>query len=107
MGKIPGFINLMGRFFELFAKATTQALLLNRHGYSYNFRRAGGIEWSWEQTLEKVAEEKEIKHTASHLKGFSERNLNDLGISRSGIEAAVRYGHSENDFEPEQKKSVA
>lgn len=107
MGKIPGVINLMSRFYELFTKATTHALLLRRHGYSYNFRRAGAAEWSWERTLEKVAEEKEIKHTVSHLKGFSERNLNDLGISRSGIEAAVRYGRTENDFEPEQKKSVA
>jgi hypothetical protein len=43
-------------------------------------------------------EEKEIRRAIRELRALSDRDLDDLGLSRSSIEAAVRNGRRGVDF---------
>ena len=44
-----------------------------------------------------VAKEAEIKRAIRELKSYNDRELRDIGIPRSKIEHAVRYGIPAND----------
>ena len=43
-------------------------------------------------------EEKEIRRAIRELRALSDRDLNDLGFSRSNIENVVRNGRKDLDF---------
>ena len=102
------------RFFEATARARVQSTLLimgrewvERHGYSWELLHAGVNEWPWRQSTTAVQPEKEIRRAITELNSFSDRELHDLRIHRSGIENAVRHGRCENDPQLEPQKSVA
>ena len=59
-----------------------------------------------DRSPEAVARETEIKIAIRALKGYTDRDLNDMGIARSNIENAVRYGKASNDTDFNQN-SVA
>ena len=100
----------MERYFETVARARVQSTLLTlgpewagKYGYSWTALR-GGIEgWPWRQPVEEEArepveekaEEKEIRRAIRELDRLNDR---ELGLARSGIEYAVRFGHPDRDF---------
>ena len=59
-----------------------------------------------DRSPEAVARETEIKIAIRALKGHTDRELSDMGIARSNIENAVRFGNAVNDTEFNQN-SVA
>lgn len=50
----------------------------------------------------KVAKEAEIRRAIRDLKSYNDRELRDIGIPRSKIEDAVRYGVAANDSDFDQ-----
>ncbi len=91
---------------EAVAKARVQSYLLSmgpewteRHGYSWDSLRGGIQNWPWRQTSEQPAHEPEIRYTV--------RELNDIGISRDGIEGAVRFGKPEESTDLHQHDAAA
>jgi hypothetical protein len=101
---ITRIIKSMGRSIDSMAKARVNSALLSMgrewvedKGYSYEALRAGVSKWPWRRSPEKVAEEKQIKRAIRELKSYNDRELRDIGISRSKIEQAVRYGNAAND----------
>lgn len=106
--------NSVGNFFDRIARARMQSTLLamgrdwvERQGYSWELLRAGTDYWPWRQTPAAAAEEREIRRSIRELKQFSDRELQEIGISRGSIESAVRYGNAENDADLRPGKSVA
>jgi len=107
------------RLFENTARARVQSTLLimgrewvERHGYSWEMLCAGPSEWPWRQSTPTVNPGQEIRRAITELNSFSDRELHDLRIHRSGIENAVRHGRCEqgryeHDSQLEPQKSVA
>jgi uncharacterized protein YjiS (DUF1127 family) len=105
MNTISKAIESFRHFFDATAKARMLSTLLGMgpewvemRGYSYALLRKGIGAWPWRQDPAQTAEEKEIRRAIRELKGFSDRELRDLGIARAGIESAVRYGHPDRGF---------
>ncbi len=99
---------------EMVAKARVQSHLLlmgpewvERHGYSWESLRGGTQNWPWRQTAEQLAREPEIRNAIHELEGWSERDLNDIGISRDGIEGAVRFGKPDAAMDLHQQDADA
>jgi uncharacterized protein YjiS (DUF1127 family) len=96
----------MKRFFEKVAKARMQSTLLSMgqkwaedKGYSYEAIVAGESEWPWRKSAEKVVNEKEIRRVIRELKSYNDRELRDIGIPRTDIENAVRYGRPGYEYD--------
>lgn len=53
--------------------------------------------------LEAKSREAEFKRAIGELKNLNDRELNDIGIARSEIEHAVRYGIAKNDADFDQR----
>ncbi len=92
-------------YFEAIARARVQSTLLTmgpewaeKYGYSWTALRGGIDGWPWRKPAPQAATEKEIKRAIRELKDMSDRELRDLGLARSGIEAAVRDGHPDRGF---------
>ena len=107
-------IKSRGRLFDTIAWARVQSALLamgrvwvERHGYSWELLRAGVNEWPWRQSTEAATTERESRRAIAELNRFSDRELHDLRIHRSGIENAVRNGRAGIDFEQDPEKSAA
>ena len=109
MNTIKKTVKSMKIFFENIAKARMQSTLLNMgrewvedKGFSYDALKLGVSEWPWRQSPEKIAEEKEIRRSIRDLKSYNDRELRDIGIPRSEIEYAVRYGRREEEFDTDR-----
>lgn len=103
----------MARAFEAIARARVQSTLLTlgpewagKYGYSWTALRGGIDGWPWREPVEEKAlepaeekaEEKEIRRAIRELDRLNDRELRELGLARSGIEYAVRFGHPDRDF---------
>ena len=114
MKTMSAIIKATQRFFEATARARVQSTLLSmgrewveRQGYSWELLRSGVSEFPWRQSTATVQSEKAIRRAITELNSFSDRELHDLRIHRSGIENAVGHSHSENNSQLEPQKSVA
>ena len=99
----------MKRFFEKVAKARMQSTLLSMgqkwaedKGYSYEAIVAGESEWPWRKSAEKAVNEKEFRRVIRELKSYNDRELRDIGIPRTDIENAVRYGRPGYEYDTDQ-----
>jgi hypothetical protein len=71
---------------------------VERYGYSREALRRGIDAWPWRQPQEAKTGEKEIRRAIHELNRLSDRELRELGLARSGIESAVRFGHPDRGF---------
>lgn len=105
MSKLNAIRQSLEKYFTAIAKARVQSTLLTmgpewveKYGYSYQALRRGVDAWPWRQPTEKIREEKEIRRAIHELNRLSDRELRELGLARSGIESAVRFGHPDRGF---------
>ena len=106
MNTINKTVKSMKHFFENLAKARMQSTLLSMgrewvesNGYSYEAVKAGVSKWPWHSSPEKVTREKEISRAIRELRSYNDRELRDIGMARSEIEYAVRYGRRGEEFD--------
>jgi hypothetical protein len=105
MSKLRKILQSMERSFTAVARARVQSTLLTmgpewaeKYGYSWEALRQGIDAWPWRRSGEAKVEEKEIRRAICELNRLSDRELRELGLARSGIESAVRFGHPDRDF---------
>ncbi len=87
----------MARSREATGKAKAHSVLMTmdkewveRYGYSHELLRGGIKNWPWRLTPENQP------HS----------NINDMQITKTNIEMATQYGHSQNDSSAEQQKTA-
>lgn len=68
---------------------------LEKFGYSVKALKQGVSAWPWRKFSEDFAKERIIRQSVKELRAYSDRDLQDIGMSRSDIEQAVRSGRSE------------
>ena len=114
MSKLTKTWKALERHFDAIARARVQSSLLilgpawvEKYGYSWTALRGGVDGWPWRKPASSSTEEKEIRRAIRELKAMSDRELRDLGIARSGIEAAVRHGHPDRDFALDDQDEAA
>ena len=92
-------IKSIGNLFDRMGKGRVQSWLIRMgpewaeaNGYSYDDILRGLSKWPWHQSPEKIAEERKIRRVIRELNSYNDRELRDLGIARSEIGTAVRFG---------------
>lgn len=90
---ISSTVQALQRFFEATAKARVNSTLLGmgrakveQLGYSYEALLQGPNAWPWRKTTQDSARERELQGHIPESHGFCDRQLDDTGIPRHGVE---------------------
>ena len=89
-------LELNGRAHALATLRRMDQRFLVEHGYSPELMKKGLAGWPWrlEETsqVKNAVSEEQARTAEAELRAYSDAELADLGISRSQIPYAVRYG---------------